>query len=94
MRRPLNAFCSFSSFLKHSAHLTTDDLCLDIDCWLYCMPQLYYGVSVIPSDVLVSSPERFATDAWLTACGVMCFGECFHREFPDFILGQRLHTNE
>ena len=94
MSRPLNALCLFSSFPKHSAHLITADLCLEIDCWLYCMSQPDHGVSVIPSDVLVSSPERFPTDACLTGCGAMCFGECFHQEFPDFILGQRPYTNE
>lgn len=30
----------------------------------------------------------------LTGCGAVCFGECFHREFPDFILTQERHINE
>ena len=32
---------------------------------------------MIPSNVVISNPERFATDACLTGCGVVCFGECF-----------------
>ena len=50
--------------------------------------------SMIPSDVIISNPELFATDACLTGCGAVCFGECFHREFPDFILTQDRHINE
>ena len=49
---------------------------------------------MIPSDVIISNPELFATDACLSGCGAVCFGECFHREFPDFILTQDQHINE
>ena len=30
----------------------------------------------------------------LPVAGAVCFGECFHREFPDFILSQDRHINE
>ena len=26
--------------------------------------------------------------------GAVCFGECFHREFPDFIVTKERHINE
>ena len=76
-----------------SFHPLSKDLRTDINWWQYFLSQ-YNGVSVIPSDVIVSNPELFATDACLTGCGAVCFGECFHREFPDFILTQERHINE
>ena len=54
----------------------------------------FNGVSVIPTDIVVSNPQLFATDACLTGCGAVCFGEFFHCEFPDEILQKRLHINQ
>ena len=93
MSRLLNALRSCSSSPKRTVHPVSDDLRADIIWWLYFLSH-YNGVSVIPSDVLISNPELFATDACLTGCGAVCFGECFHREFPDFILTQHQHINE
>ena len=78
---------------KHTVHPVSDALCTDIIWWLYFLSH-YNGVSVIPSDVIILNPELFATEACLTSCGAVCFGECFHREFPDFILTQDRHINE
>lgn len=93
MSRLLNALRSCSSSPKRTVHPVSDDLRADIIWWLYFLSH-YNGVSVIPSDVIISNPELFATDACLTGCGAVCFGECFHREFPDFILTQDRHINE
>lgn len=43
------------------------------------------SLSLIPNFLLLTR---------LTGCGAVCFGECFHREFPDFILTQERHINE
>ena len=93
MSRLLNALRSCSSAPRRTVHPISEDLRADINWWQYFLSQ-YNGVSVIPSDVIVSNPELFATDACLTGCGAVCFGECFHREFPDFILTQERHINE
>lgn len=77
----------------NTVHPVSDDLRADIIWWSYFLSH-YNGVSVVPSDVIISNPELFATDACLTGCGAVCFGECFHREFPDFILTQDRHINE
>ena len=89
----LNALRSCSSAPWRTIHPISEDLRADINWWQYFLSQ-YNGVSVIPSDVIVSNPELFATDACLTGCGAVCFGECFHREFLDFILTQERHINE
>ena len=54
----------------------------------------FIGVSVIPTDIVVSNPRLFPTDACLTGCGAVCDGEFFHCRFPDEILQQRLHINQ
>ena len=87
MSRLLNALRSCSSAPWRTIHPISEDLRADINWWQYFLSK-YNGVSVIPSDVIVSNPELFATDECLTGCGAVCFGECFHREFPDFILTQ------
>ena len=93
MSRLLNALRSCSSSPKRTIHPISNDLLADINWWLYFLSH-YNGVSEIPSDVIISNPELFATDACLTGCRAVCFGECFHREFPDFILTQDRHINE
>ena len=93
MSRLLNALHSCVSSPKCTVHPVSDALRTDIIWWLYFLSH-YNGVSVIPSDVIISDPELFATDACLTGCGAVCFGECFHREFPDFLLTQDRHINE
>ena len=93
MSRLLNTLRSCSSSPKRTVHPVSDDLCADIIWWLYFFSH-YNGVSVIPSDVIISNPELFATDACLTGCGAVCFGECFHRECRDFILTQDRHINK
>ena len=93
MSRLLNALRSCSLSPKRTVHPVSDDLHADINWWLYFLLH-YNGVSVIPSDVIISNRELFATDACLTGCGAVCFSECFHREFPDFILTQDRHINE
>ena len=93
MSRLFNALRSCSSTPRRNVHPVSDDLRADITWWLYFLSH-YNGVSVIPSDVVISNPELFATDACLTGCGAVCFGECFHGEFPDFILTQDRHINE
>ena len=80
MSRLLNALRSCTSSPKRTVHPVSDDLRADIIWWSYFLSH-YNGVSVIPSDVIISNPELFATDACLTGCGALCFGECFHREF-------------
>ena len=93
MSRLLNALLSCALSPKRTIYPVPDDLCADMIWWLFFFSH-YNGVSVIPSDVIISNPELFATDACLTGCGAVCFGECFHREFPDFILTQDRHINE
>ena len=93
MIRLLNALRACFSCLKNASFPLTDDLRSDLDWWLFLLSQ-YNGISVIPSDVLIPNPELFATDACLSGCGAICFGQFFHRESPDFILSQDLHTNE
>ena len=93
MSHLLNALRSCSSSPERTVHPVSDDLRADINWWLYFLSH-YNGVSVIPSDVIISNPELFATDACLTDSGAVCFGECFHREFPDIILTQDQHINE
>ena len=94
MCRLLNALRSCSSRPKHDVFLPiTDEHRSDIEWWLVFLTH-YNGISVIPSDVVVSSPELFSTDACLTGCGAVCFGEYFHREFPASILDQGLHIND
>ena len=93
MIRLLNALRACFSCPKNASFPLTDELRSDLDWWLFLLSQ-YNGISVIPSDELISNPELFATDACLSGCGAICFGQFFHREFPDFILSQDLHTNE
>lgn len=93
MSHLLNALSSCSSMPKHTVHPVSDDLRVDITWWLYFLSH-YNSVSVIPSDVIISNPELFATDACVTSCGAVCFRECFHREFPNFILTQDWHINK
>ena len=93
MCRLLNALCSCGSRRKVNAMPVTDEMRSDIEWWLLFLSH-YNGISVIPSDVLISNPELFATDACLSGCGAVCFGEYFHRKFPAFILAQDLHINE
>ena len=81
MNRFLQALRSCASSSRHSCHPVTDDLRADISWWPLFL-SYYNGVSVIPS---TSNPELFATDACLTGCGAFCFGESFHKEFPEFI---------
>ena len=92
MCRLLNALRSCHSRPKSASFPVTDELHSDIDWWLFFLSH-FNGVSVIPSDVVISNPELFATDACLTGCGAVCFGEYFHREFPEFILAKGLHIN-
>ena len=91
--RLLHALRACFSRPKNASLPLTDELRSDLDWWLFILSQ-YNGISVIPSDVLISNPELFATDACLSGCRAICFGEFFHREFPDFILSQDLHINE
>ena len=93
MSRLLNALRACFSRPKNASFPLTVELRSDLDWWLFFLSQ-YNGISVIPSNVLISNPELFATDACLSGCGAICFGEFFHREFPDFILSQDLHINE
>ena len=93
MCRLLNALCSCGSRRKVNAMPVTDEMRSDIEWWLFFL-SYYNGISVIPPDVLISNPELFATDACLSGCGAVCFGEYFHRKFPAFILAQDLHINE
>ena len=93
MSRLLTALRCCASSPKRTVHPVSDALCAYIIWWLYFLSH-YNGVSVIPSDIIISNPELFATDACLTGCGAVCFSECFHREFLDFILTQDQHINE
>ena len=70
MSRLLNAPRSCWSSLKRTTHPVSDVLRADIDWWLYFLSH-YNGVSVIPSDVIISNPELFATDACLTGCVIL-----------------------
>lgn len=81
MSRLLNALRSCSS-PQHTIYPISDELRADIDWWMYYLSH-YNGISVIPCDLIISNPEQFATDACLTGCGAVCFGECLHREFPE-----------
>ena len=92
MCRLLNALRYCHSRPKSASFPVTDELHSDIDWWLFFLSH-FNGVSVIPSDVVISNPELFATDACLAGCGAVCFGEYFHREFPEFILAKGLHIN-
>ena len=65
----------------------------DLQWWKFFL-QHFNGVSVIPYDIVVSNPHLFATDACLTGCGAVCFGEFFDSEFPERIMRQRLHINQ
>ncbi|KAK2549802.1 hypothetical protein P5673_029623 [Acropora cervicornis] len=89
----LNALCSWASAPKSTVHPVSNDLRADIIWGLHFLSH-YNGVSVISSDVIISNSELFATDTRLTSCGAVFFGECFHREFPDFIITQDRHINE
>lgn len=93
MSRLLNALRSCSSSPRRSVYPLTDDLRSDIDWWILLLSH-YNGVSVISSNLIISNSEQFATDACLSGCGAVCFGECFHREFPDFIQTHGRHINE
>ena len=93
MNHFLQALRSCASSSRHSCHPVTDDLRADISWWLLFL-SYYNVVSAIPSNYVISNPELFATDACLKGCGAICFGECFHKEYPDFILRQELHINE
>lgn len=86
----LNALWSCSSSPKESSHPVTDDLRTDINWWLLFLSH-YNRVSVIPSDVVISSLELFANNASLTGCSAVSFGKCFHWGFHEFILSQVLH---
>ena len=88
MSRLLNALRSCSSSPRRTIYPISDEL---RGCFFLSH---YNGISVIPCDLIISNPEQFTTDACLTGCGAVCFGECFHREFPDFILNQGRHINE
>ena len=59
MSRLLNALRSCSSAPRRTVHPVSEDLRADINWWQYFLSQ-YNGVSVIPSDVIVSNPELFA----------------------------------
>ena len=89
----LNALRSCSPMPKRTVHPVSDDLRADITWWLYFLSH-NNGVSVIPSNAIISNRELFATDTCLTGCGAVSLGECFHREFPDFIPTQDRHINE
>lgn len=98
--RPGRAFmCRLINTLKHaplnckSRTKIPDDVRSDLQWWMFFL-QHFNGVSVIPTDIVVSNPHLFATDACLTGCGAVCFGEFFHCKFPDDILQQRLHINQ
>ena len=58
MSRLLNALRSCSSAPWRTIHPISEDLRADINWWQYFLSQ-YNGVSVIPSDVIVSNPELF-----------------------------------
>lgn len=45
----------------------------DLQWWKFFL-QHFNSVSVIPSNIVVSNPHLFATDACLTGCGAVCFG--------------------
>ncbi|XP_048578945.1 uncharacterized protein LOC125560706 [Nematostella vectensis] len=79
MCRLLNALRAISS--RHSKLHVDDELRADIHWWLYLLRH-YNGVSVIPSNITVANPELFASDACLTGCGAVCFGEYFRCPFP------------
>ena len=61
----------------------------DILGWLHFL-DLYNGVSVISELYWREDALSFSTDACLTGCGDLVFGEYFHAKFPDFILSQDL----
>ena len=98
--RPGRAFmCRLIKALKNAQQHGTsrlhipDEVRCDLQWWIFFL-QHFNGVSVIPTDIVVSNPQLFATDACLSGCGAVCFGEFFHYEFPQHILQQRLHINQ
>ena len=47
----------------------------------------YNGVSILPGQSVINSPEDFSCDACTAGgCGAICLGEYFHEVFPDFIM--------
>ena len=70
----------------------SDQLKKDLTWWYRFLP-LYNGVSLLNLDEWSEPDEFFASDACLLGCGGICGKSFFHCEFPDFILGQKLHIN-
>ena len=68
-----------------SFHPLSEDLRTDINWWQYFLSQ-YNGVSVIPSDVIVSNPELFATGQ--LRCGL------FRRVFSQRVSGFHCHPRK
>ena len=87
MNRLLNVLRSFTS--RKQRLPVTMEMRNDILWWLKFL-DMYDGVSVIPELYWREDTLSFSTDACLTGCGGLAFGEYFHAKFPDFILSQDL----
>ena len=87
MNRLLNVLRSFTS--RKQRLPVTMEMRNDILWWLQFL-DLYNGASVIPELYWREDTLSFSTDACLTGCGGLAFGEYFHTKFPDFILSQDL----
>ena len=91
--RLINALRSCFARPRHQQYPVSDAIRGDLVWWKHFL-QHYNGVSVIPTNVTVSNPDLFASDACLDACGAVCFGEFFHAPFPPFIASQNLNINQ
>ena len=98
--RPGRAFmCRLINTLKGAPHNCQSRITIpaevrsDLQWWKFFL-QHFNGVSVLPSDIVVSNPYLFATDACLTGCGAVCFGEFFHSVFPEHIMHHSLHITQ
>ena len=87
MNRLLNVLRSFISSKERLP--VTKEMKNDIIWWLHFL-DLYNGVSITPELYWSEDTLYFSTDACLTGCGGLVFGESFHVKFPDFILSQDL----
>ena len=87
MNRLLNVLRSFTS--RKQRLPVTKEMKTDILWWLHFL-DLYNGVSITRELYWREDTLPFSTDACLTGCGGLVFGEYFHVKFPDFILSQDL----
>ena len=88
---PGRAFMSsLISFLSHfkdrKERLPVSDRIREDISWWKLFLRDYNGVSIMPGQSIMDSPDEFSCDASTSGgCGAVCMGEYFHATFPDLI---------